>query len=187
MDQNNGSEEVTAPVVAVARQVAEEKENGNERRTLLSDGRWGRLVPVSIALVEEVTARIVDPPVPMWHNEERDRDEPNPSDPTYLAGLAEAEKRRGMAVMDAMIMFGVDLLEGLPEGDGWVDKLRFMERLGALDLSKFDTDNPIDREFLYKRYIACPASLVGEISRISGMTEADVEKAERTFQGDKAR
>ena len=150
----------------------------------LATGDKVRLLPVSASLIDEVTSRVKEPEVPMWDNPDKGRPEPNPSDPNYLAELEDASRKRGVAGMDAMIMFGVDLVDGLPDDDMWFKKLRLMERKGALDLSSYDLDDEIDKEFLYKRYIAVDVDTLGEIAKISGISSEDVATAEKSFPSD---
>lgn len=146
-----------------------------------------RLVPVSTALMEEVTSRIVEPEVPMWHNEARDRDEPNPDDPKYIKALDRVARDRGVAVMDAMCMFGVELVDGMPEDTSWLKKLKFMEKRGQVNLESFDLEDPLDLEFLYKRYIAVDNDVITKVSNLSTMTAEAVEKAESRFRGKSTR
>ena len=72
----------------------------------LSTGDKAILKPVTASLIDAVTSRIEDPKPPMWHNESKGIDEPNPSHPDYLAAVDDANRRRGIAAMDAMVMFG---------------------------------------------------------------------------------
>lgn len=164
-------------------QTARERADGDRRVITLQTGDQARLVPVSAALIDEVSNRVKDPPVPMVYVAEKEREEENPSDPAYLRAMGEAARLRGIAVMDAMVMFGVELLDGVPEDDGWIKKLQFMERRGQIDLSSFDLTDPLDREFCYKRYVAVPTTVIEDITRISGVSAEDIERAERSFPG----
>ncbi len=143
---------VKSVAVAVAH---DQQANGMEDDIYtLSSGVRVRLRPVSPWFLDDARSRIPDPPVPVWHNAELDRDEPNPAHPDYLAALAEASRKRGEAMVDAVIMFGVELIDGMPEPAGWLPRLRFMEKRGALDLSGYDLTDALEAEFVYKRYIA---------------------------------
>jgi hypothetical protein len=119
----------------------------------------------------------------MWHNDEKDRDEPNPADPTYIIALTQSEHKRNTAAMDTMIMFGVDLIDGVPEDDKWIGKLKMMVKRGMLDLSGYELNDKDDKEFLFKRYIAVGVEDLGLISAKSGITSKDIEKAEDSFRG----
>jgi len=55
-------------------------------------------------------------------------------------------------------------------------------------LSGYDLDNEIDREFLYKRFVASNAEVIAKVSRLSGVvTPEEVALAEESFPGNKAR
>jgi hypothetical protein len=174
-----------SPAVEVARENS--SDNGDGRIVTLSDGRKARLIPVSATLIDEVTTRIKDPEVPMIYLEEKGRSEPNPSDPIYLEKMSEANRERGIAAIDAMVMFGVELLDGVPEDGEWLKKLRFMEKRGQIELSSYDLEDSMDREFVYKRFIAVGNSLLERITHISGIGQEDIEQAERSFRGNSRR
>jgi hypothetical protein len=142
---------------------------------------------VAASLIEEVTMRVQDPPVPVWHNPDKDRDEPNPGNPEYQRALTRATRDRGMAAIDAMVMFGIDLAEPVPPADTWLPKLQFLERRGTLDLSGYQLDNALDLEFLYKRYIAVSSMDLTMLSRSAGISPVEVERATRTFPGPETR
>jgi len=149
----------------------------------LSTGYRAKLSAVSASLIGDVTSMIKNPPVPTWHNEDKDRDEPNPGDPSYIVALADTERRRGEAAMDALIMFGVELIDPIPEDGKWLKKLKFMEKRGLLLLSAYDMNDPDDVEFLFKRYIAVSADDLITVGKFSGIRGDDVTSAEASFRG----
>lgn len=171
--------------VEVAKEVAAQE--GSSQIVTTPSGVRVRLMPVSTALIEEVSGRITDPEVPMWHNSVKDRDEPNPDDPNYLKLVEKTNRARGVAVMDALVMFGLELVDGVPEDTSWLKKLRFLEKRGQVDLSMYDTEDPFDLEFLYKRFIAADNDIITRISQISTLTPEAIEKAEENFRGQKKR
>lgn len=179
-------QEGVSPAVPVAKEKANRDGTENHEVTL-AGGVRATLVPVSASLIDEVTSRIKPPKIPMWHNEDKDRDEPNPNDPAYTAELAEVGRKQSTAAIDAIVMFGVELVDGLPEDDKWLKKLQYMEKRGNLDLSSYDVDDELDQEFLYKRFIGVSTDIITKISEISGVSGEDVEDAERSFPGDSER
>jgi len=146
------------------------------------DGTLVKIIPVSAALLEEVQDMIKDPPIPEIMIESKGRTEKNPEDPTYLSKLAETNRKRGVATMNAMIMMGIDLPNGLPEDENWITKLRYLEKIGAIDLSSMDFDDQLDREFAYKKHILASGYL---IDIITSTTTPDkmLEEAEASFPG----
>lgn len=167
------------PVTETAK---EQRQNGaNTYQT--ADGVKYRLMPVSAALLDAVTSKIKNPDVPMVYNKDMERDEPNPMHPDYLSALNDANRKRGTAMYDAMVMFGIHLLDGVPEDDGWITRLQYMERRGLIDLSEFDLQDPMDIEFVYKRYILSSSEMVAHISQLSTLTQEAVTLAGQSFPG----
>jgi len=140
-----------------------------------------KVKPVSASLVSEVSNMVKNPDVPVWHNPDKDRDEPNPDDPTYRRALEEADQRRATATIDAIVLFGVDLIDGLPEDDTWLTRLKFMQKRGLLDLSSYDLDDEMELEFIYKRYVVVDNTILEKITALSGVRPEDVELAEESF------
>jgi len=153
-----------------------------ERVVMLSTGVKAILKPVSASLLQDVMSRIVDPPVPWVMDEAKGRKAEDPFDKEYLAKCAENQQLRARASMDAMAMFGIELIDGLPEDTKWLDRLQQFERLGYLDLQQFDMKNEIDLEFLYKRYIALGNSDLIEIGKMSGIRQEDIDEADASFR-----
>ena len=140
-----------------------------------------RIEPVPINLLDDVTSRIKDPKPPMVFIKDKDRDEPNPDDPDYLSALEDADNVRNRAAMDAMVLFGIDLIDGLPENESWIKKLKYLERLDRLDLSNYDLKDELDKEFLYKRYIIADAEVIRLITEASGVSPKEIESLEKSF------
>lgn len=160
-------------------EAAQERAGGDV--VVLSTGVRARLKGVAASLVDEVTQRIEDPPIPVWHNPTKDRDEPNPGDPIYLQAVAKVQRQRGLASIDALVMFGVELVDGLPSDDGWIARLKFLEKLGHVDLSRFDLDEPLEREFVYKRFIAVGADDLVLLTKRTMVSPEDVQRAKESF------
>lgn len=166
------------PVVETAQEKAGLETDAVE---VLSTGIRVRLKSVSASLIDEVRARIKDPDVPEIYDEEKDRKLRNPNDPTYLRALEEAEDLRGRAATDAMIMFGVELVDPIPEGDGWINQLAF---LGI----EVDESNSFAREFAFKKYIAVGTPDLPKVFTASTpVTGEGVAKAMAGFPGDDGR
>src|SRR5512144_292538 len=106
------------------------RERADQVRTL-STGYRAIVRPVSASLIDDVTSRVEYPSVPEFFNEEKGRPEPNPMDPEYVRQVAAANRQRGVAAVDAIIMFGVELIDPIPviapdtpPSKNWVKKLR---------------------------------------------------------------
>jgi hypothetical protein len=166
-------------VLEVAKMIASHK----EAVITLSGNVRAKLIGVPATLIDEVSSRIQDPEVPMWHNPDKDRDEPNPSDPGYIKGLSDAARQRGLAAIDAMCMFGVELIDPVPDKGVWLKKLQYLEKRGNLDLSSYNLEDPMDIEYLWKRFIAVDATVIQAITKLSGISQEEIAEAERSFRG----
>ena len=153
----------------------------------LSTGVRVRLRPVPAWLVQEAQARVEDPPVPNWHNPDKDRDEPNPSDPAYLAALTRNQVRRAEAATDVLVLYGVQLVEGVPPDDTWLPRLRFAAKRGALDLADYDLTDPIEREFVFVKFTAMGSDDWALLGRVAGLSGEDVDRAVKSFRGQSQR
>lgn len=168
-------------VVSVAK---EQIVNADEQT--LSTGVRVRINPVSARLLTESMARVPKPKVPVYFDEDRQREFTNPSDPVYLDELAERDSQQTNVAMDALIMFGIELVDGIPD-DGWDKKLKLLEKLNQLDLEGYDLDNELEREFVYKKFVAVSAGDMDLLQQASGVvTEEDLDQAEESFPGGEA-
>lgn len=179
--QKTMEEERQRAAVEVAHEMGEQGEEGIR---ILSTGYRVRLKAVPIGLLNEVQLRISDPPVPMWHNPDKDREEENPSDPEYVRVCEELELQRAIATLDATILFGVDLVDGVPPKEEWLPKLQFLHKLGHIDLDPYNFDDPLECEFLFKKFIVVSRADVRKITSISsGVQEALIQRMEDSFRG----
>lgn len=153
-------------------------------RILTAKGVRIKLTSVPAGVFTKVRSKIPEPQIPTWHNEEYDRDELNPNDPEYLAALNKANEERAEAVIDACALFGIELLDGMPSSNEWLDKLRFMEKLGNFELGEFDLTDSLTREFVFKRYYIATMGMIAEIQHKSAVTEEDVEEQAVPFRGE---
>ncbi len=85
-------------------------------------------------------------------------------------------------MIDATVMFGIELPDGVPPTEEWLPKLKFMEKRKQIDLSGFDLTDPLELEFVFKRYIIANIALITYIQRISSVTPEDVGKAGQPFR-----
>lgn len=141
-----------------------------------------KVCPVSALLIQEVTSKIKDPHVPMQPNPDKDGHmEENPFDPDYLDALREANVQRGLATSDTMVMFGLKLLGDLPTDETWIKKLKWLEKTGHLDLSYIDFNDPFEKEYAFKKFLAATNPTIMEVTRASGVTQQDIDDATDSF------
>ncbi len=157
--------------------VAKERKSNEAREVTLDSGVRVVVHSVAASLIDRVTAQIKDPDPPTFHNEDKDRDEVNYNDPSYLKEMQDADRKRGVAAMDAIIMFGFDLVDSVPEDGMWVKKLKI---LGIT----VDADDEIEVEFAYKKYIVISPEDINLVTSRSGISQEALAEAERSFRSD---
>jgi hypothetical protein len=138
-DEKGSHIKMSHPVIEVAK---DQKPITKEDVHTLESGVRVRLQTVSPALINEPVVPIV---------EKNGKEYPNPLDPGYHAALERYEQERGAAALDAVVMFGLELVDGMPEDDLWLRKLQMI----GVEID----DDPITQEFYYKKYIALGGDL----------------------------
>lgn len=167
---------------AVTDEAKERKDSSGTVITLASGVRI-KLNPVPTSLIDAVTSRIKDPEIPVWVDDDG-RERHNPLDPQYEKDLREASRLRGLAAIDALTLFGVDLLDGLPPDEEWLTKLQYMEKMGLIDVLKdYDLDDPTMKELVYKKFVGVTNDIIEKITQISGVSPEAVSSAEDSFPG----
>lgn len=178
----------TSPAVAEAKARRSGTKIAIGEEIELSTGVRVVLQRVPPGLLEDVVNRVKDPEVPVYYDTDKDREIPNPSHPDYLKAMKQADRDRSVAVIEATVLFGIELVDGLPDDDGWLKKLRFLDRRGVFDLEAYDLDDELDKEFVYKRYIALgDQDFVTLTSLVSGIEPEEIEKAQRSFRDEATR
>lgn len=150
---------------------------------ILSTGVRVKLHPVASNLVDDLKLAVEDPPVPMVYIESKGREEENPNDPQYLLDLERANAKRGEAIIEAVYLFGIELVDGLPEDTDWLKRLCLLEKRGHLSLDGFDLDDDFDLEFLYKKYYAVAREDLNLVVMLCRLPVQEVVRASRRFQG----
>lgn len=157
-------------------EVAKTRQQADEGDILtLSTGVRVKVCPVSASLIAEVQGRIPYPDPPTFWVEAKGRDEPNSSDPHYKRLCDEVDQERGQAALDAFVMFGLELVDGLPDDDGWIRKLQML----GVD---FDADDEVICEFHYKKHVAVAASDL-ETVQMASLSPGRIADKEASFRG----
>jgi hypothetical protein len=141
-----------------------------------------RVKAIPVAIISDVSNRIPDPEIPVWHDPEYDRDVQNPNDPAYLNKKEEVDRKRGEAMIDATVMFGIDLPDGVPPTEKWLPKLKFLEKREQVDLSSYDLSDPLELEFVFKKYVIANIALINYIQNMSSVTPEDIGAAGKPFR-----
>ena len=120
----------------------------------LSTGVRVHLGTVSLAAITEAQKNVKQPLVPKVLNKETGREEEDQEHPDYLAAIENANMERADAMMEILALFAIDLVDGLPDDDKWLRKLKLLERRGRLSLEGFNLEDDADLEFLFTKFVA---------------------------------
>lgn len=171
-----------SPAVEAAK---ERKSRDGKEILTLSTGVRVKIKGVSASLIDDVTSRIPDPPIPKFFNENTQREEENPLDPSYAVALDRVQKERGSAAIDALILFGIELVDPMPDDSVWLPKLKLLAKLRGIDLSVYDLGSPLEKEFVYMRYVAVGSDDLALLGARASNTPEEDQKAEAGFPGNK--
>lgn len=144
-------------------------------------GVTAHLVAVPIGLLQDALSRIKEPKVPTFFDEDKQESYENPTDPEYIRALDEYKDKINKVTTDIFCMFGIEL-DGMPETDDWLKRVQFLVKRGELVLDDIDLDDPVDKEFLFKRYVIGSTAVIREISAKTTVTQAGVNKAKTFFR-----
>ncbi len=190
-DLKNLNADVTKAVVGTARK------NSGSRLTpvMLSTGHTVVIRPVSMSVIMDAESSIPEPEVPIFINEAKGIEEPNPDHPDYLKATERANIARQLAIADAMIMYGVDIVDEdgnkihAPEDNEWLDTMKFAFKRGLskIDLSEYDLGSNFERDFLFKKmFVVGVPDIPLLIEKSGALSEADVQAAVAGFQDKEA-
>jgi len=166
-------------------ELAEEIKNKNVDETIvLSTGVVLKANRVSSVLFAELARKFVAPVPPIWHNADIGRDEENPNDPAYLREKEKYNTDLGLAVLNAVILFGTSIVSipqniERPESNGWKTKL---------DISGIDVGETEEHRYIaWVKYVATTCQedydkIETAVAGISNVLEDDVSIASQIFR-----
>ena len=107
------------------------QEGESDNVVVLSNGVRLRAQPVPPLLFQQVASRFKFPEPPTVYIEEKARSEPNPNDPAYLAECQRIEEAQRVAMLDAAIMMGIQVIYVpetviAPESDEWIEAVEYL-------------------------------------------------------------
>lgn len=155
-----------------------------------SNGLVLQLRRVSRFVLVDAARKMKPPPVPSVYLADKEREEENPEDPTYLQEMQDFEYERGMLTITTMLALGCEV-HTMPEGMVPPDDDDWFAVLEALQITVIPNNKRL-RFAAWLKYVGLDdillMKLITEIQRYSGLTlEADVGEAEKSFPGDATR
>lgn len=152
----------------------------------LQNGTKLGIKAVPALLVLGITEKFPVPKVPLWHNEDKQRDEENPNDPLYIEAIQKHNQLIQDKTIDCFLLNGVVVQELGPDcepadSDNWLETTEYLlevsiSRTGAGRRAAWLRHHLIDNANEL-------GDIVAQISIASGLvTEEAVAKAAETFR-----
>ncbi len=164
--------------------VAEISEDEVPKDLMLSSGIQLHLKKSPPFVLAQAVSGINRPEVPKWLNPDKHREEENPTVPAYEQALLAYSSATGSAIMNALLLFGVDIVEvpkNLPaiEDDDWIEALTYL----GIEPPKTDQI----RRLLWLKTIALTEDddiqvISTALFAIQGIGEEEVTKAIESFR-----
>ena len=181
--RRNARDEATRKVIAAEARMAAVSTNGRPKITL-STGVVLNLRPVPKQFIYEATRAFERPRVPVVLNKDKGREEENPADPDYQEAIQRHIIETANAATDVALLRGTEIAEK-PETVPGPDDTIWIQEMEVLRMPM--SDNPRARYLAWVKAVAAPTDhdilmLLGEVGRLTGVSEADVDDAVERFR-----
>jgi len=175
-DKQLNNKPTTNPVVAVKK----EHDQAQDAIITLSSGVQVKLHPVASYVVREAQLRIPEPQIPLVPHPDAPDDPTkymeNPMCPDYAQAMKDYEVKLEQVGLDAVVLFGIELLSDISEDDGWLHNLKLIKLVDR------DPEDEYEREFWYKKYVIANADIILRLSAMAALKQEDVDNAIESFQ-----
>jgi len=152
---------------------------------ILASGHRVRFVPVPHNTLREVQAKIIDPPVPMIpHPNDPSRQIENLSSITYRETLERNKEERLKVTLNALFLFGLELLDPLPADKTWLDKLVL---LGLINTDEIESASALQQELWYKKWVIADGTVFERLYGTLGVSEEAIAQARAAFKSNTQR
>lgn len=147
------------------------------------DGFSVRFHPVAANVIREAQVRIPDPVAPTFVHPTSGEERENLSHPEYIKELAAVKELRVKAAMNAMLLFGLELIDPIPDDNDWLDKLLYLQLINQAEFDEATSEEgKFLRELFYKNFIVSDLIVLKKLQGLSGITEEMIAQARKTFQ-----
>ncbi len=175
---------IVSPKKAAAdtKKASANKKKSKNKITTTPSGYRVKLVPVAANVLREAQSRIPDATTRTFTNPTDGKEYENPAHPEYIAEVKLVQEERTKASMSAMVLFGMELLEPIPEDNEWLEKCRFAKLITEEEYKEaISTDGKYMREMLFKTYVVSDFTIINQIASMSGVTQEMVAQARDSF------
>ena len=136
--------------------------------------------------LQQAVANLEPPKVPIWKSP-KGRDEENPNDPDYIKALAQYQGQTGQAALNALFLFGVEVVS-VPSGMQTIEDTTWSDELAFLDMVVPDDPNSRVRKLMWLKVVAiAQEEYLEEVSNklfaLQGLSEEDIAAAIDSFRG----
>lgn len=172
---------------AKAKKNASKKSNKNAVRSTV-DGIKYKLHPVAANVLRDAQMQIKDARIRTFKNPTTGKEEENPAHPEYIMDEKEVQEKRIKASMNALVLFGLELIDPIPSDNNWLKKILFINLITQKEYDEATSpEGKFLRELFYKNYVFTDLKILNELSTLSGVTQESIAKAKKSFQRSKKR
>jgi|TARA_Y100000310_G_scaffold15622_1_gene15678 hypothetical protein len=154
----------------------------------LSTGVVFKIKDVPVMVLGAIKSRMAAsrPKVPVIFIEDKDREEPNPNDPDYIAAVEDWEAELTEEIIDAIIVLGVGL-DSVPEGMDKPDGDIWAGQLAKVRVEVSGSKGSDERLLSWIKLYAASSeedinSLIMACSKGAGVSEEDVAESATMFR-----
>lgn len=174
----------TKKAAADTKKARANKKVARNKITVTQSGYRVKLVPVAANVLREAQSRIPDAITRTFTNPTDGKEYENPAHPEYIAEVKVVEEQRTKASMNAMILFGMELLDDIPEDNEWLEKCQFAKLISDDEYKEaISADGKYMREMLFKNFVVSDFTVINQIASMSGVTKEMIAEARGSFQG----
>jgi len=177
------------PASRVAVDTAVRARNQKHEGTVsLSTGVMIRVRPVANLIVADIARGFPEPKPPKVYIEEKAREDVNPNDPDYLKALNDRQTEMAMAINDAFLLMGTEIIS-VPDDVPKVEDAAWVARLAILGIKS--PEDEYSRYLAWLKYIAAPLAtdviaLIRGVGDLSAVSEDEVQAVADGFRREDA-
>lgn len=177
-------QKVVSPKKAAAdtKKFRSQKKKSKNKITTTPSGYRVKLVPVAANVLREAQSRIPDATTRTFTNPTDGKEYENPAHPEYIAEVKLVQEERTKASMNVMVLFGMELLDDIPEDNEWLERCRFAKLITEEEYKEaISVDGKYMREMLFKTYVVSDFTIINQIASMSGVTQEMIAEARDSF------
>ena len=170
-----------AAKAAVAQKESKTNKKTQDDIVVLASGIRVRYRPVGANAIREFQANIPDAVPPTFTDPATGKEQPNPASPSYMANQKLVDEERTSAAMNALMLGGIELVDGMPDRDeALLDRWEFLKLISEEE-AIFAKKNDTAYELYYKKYVVADANVITQLGQLAGVTQEMIAEARDSF------